>query len=1379
MINLLTKKKLFRLNKTHVLWVLFLISINSFSQFLNSSFEDNTTNIAFTTPNTNNSIWSDQNLTEIISNNKKNNVPFIDQPYVSNRLNETGLPYLAKSINSEKTSKYRITNIAMVDTDNDGVDDVTDIDDDNDGILDVNECPTTEKIIYTYTGTDQTYTVPSNATSVTAKIWGAGGRGDERPGRGVGAAGGYTEFTISKNDITNNTLILTVGEGGNSSTGSPTYGNGGAGSSAIFNRALRNFGAGGGMSAISYTTLNTPSSVTQADLLAIAGGGGSMPAYSNANTHAGEGGGATGGDATDNLATLNGLGGTQTAGGASTNGNAGSFLQGGNSRVNGAAGGGGYYGGGGGSFLNNHEGGGGGGSSYITSLATAYQTIRGNIQLPPMSGDSDYISGVGTGGSTSAQNGGNGLIVLIITLECDEDGDGIINSFDLDSDNDGIPDNLEAQSTVDYIVPSGNDIDKDGLDDTYDANLSGSENSLGITPVNTDDTANIGADTLPDYLDLDADGDGIFDVIESGTVLPNDGNGVSTGTFGINGLNDLAETGNTDLGYTDVNGSFDNTQTDNFTDIDEDVLTFGDVDYRDISDDGIAMITQVYQFDDERWIEVTNINKTKSIAANLIQIQLYVDRTGTQSTAPNAFYTFPNILAAGKSILLKSTNNTITNFDNSDPTRVITNDVITNFAGANDMVTLSSANDDSSYQNRYDIIEAFADKTSHVRIDETLIYNKDYDAAEWVVFIDDAILPYQTVGNTAITGVKRHPQDPLISEITTSNTAANTLLGLHNIDITTSNSASNTWTNGYPDRSRSVVIDQDFEHTGNRLSARKLKVNANQELTVTDQLLVVTNDITLDGDIRLAGTLAQLVQTHTTGTKISGNGSLLVDQNSEIPSLYRYGYMSSPVNSSGTTYTVEDVLKDGTDPTTPKDITFVSGFDGSFTSTGISLADYWIYTYAPASNGRANWVQQFKNGVINRADGYIFKGPGRAQNYTFIGTPNDGGFDTALPIGAGDDYLVGNPFPSAMNARKFIEDNLATTTGTLYLWEHKESANGEGNGIDGHVFGGYVGGYATINLGGTAAASSNVPDNNDNGTSGTGDASYSYTSPLPYIAIGQGFFIEGDETTGGIVNFNNSQRAYVTEGPESVFFKANKKTNTTTTDLLPLIKLGFEYKNTDELNIHHQITVTFQETNSFAFNKGYDSEVYETGKTDMYWKFPNDDKKYVIAGVQEISNELEVPLEVIVDYSGQVNIMVDETENVTRDIYITDKLTGTSYNVTDEKITLTLDKGIYTDRFVLAFSESNVLGLDDDDVLSAFTNIYADNENHQIVISKNNEVEINKVELFDILGKKVNTWKIKEQKDTYQLEIKKQIPTGIYIVKMNTDKGIINKKIMI
>ena len=51
--------------------------------------------------------------------------------------------------------------------------------------------------------------------------------------------------------------------------------------------------------------------------------------------------------------------------------------------------------------------------------------------------------------------------------------------------------------------------------------------------------------------------------------------------------------------------------------------------------------------------------------------------------------------------------------------------------------------------------------------------------------------------------------------------------------------------------------------------------------------------------------------------------------------------------------------------------------------------------------------------------------------------------------------------------------------------------------------------------------------------------------------------------------------------------------------------------------------------------------------------------------------------------------------------------------------------------------------------------------------------------MFDILGKKVSVWEIKEQKDTYQLKIKMQIPTGIYIVKMKTNKGETNKKVVI
>ena len=81
--------------------------------------------------------------------------------------------------------------------------------------------------------------------------------------------------------------------------------------------------------------------------------------------------------------------------------------------------------------------------------------------------------------------------------------------------------------------------------------------------------------------------------------------------------------------------------------------------------------------------------------------------------------------------------------------------------------------------------------------------------------------------------------------------------------------------------------------------------------------------------------------------------------------------------------------------------------------------------------------------------------------------------------------------------------------------------------------------------------------------------------------------------------------------------------------------------------------------------------------------------------------------------------------------------------------------------------------------MSTYTNVYADNKNNQIVISKNNDVEINNIALFNILGKKVILWDIKEQKSDYQLDIYKQLPTGVYIVKMDTNKGITSKKVVI
>ncbi len=229
-----------------------------------------------------------------------------------------------------------------------------------------------------------------------------------------------------------------------------------------------------------------------------------------------------------------------------------------------------------------------------------------------------------------------------ICVDIDTDGDGIVDRLDIDSDNDGILDNIEAQSTAGYIAKLGVDSDNDGLDDAYDDNLSGASGSNGITKaelINTDG-ALTNSDTIPDYLDIDSDNDGIPDNIEAQTTLtyiaPNGvtkGNGMDsaysfndsfantglssslvntdgdaepdyrdtdadgdttnddaegltgspaftgTDTDG-DGLDDGYEHGSTNDGFI-VNDGITDPETSGLIDVDVDVLTGGDLDYRD------------------------------------------------------------------------------------------------------------------------------------------------------------------------------------------------------------------------------------------------------------------------------------------------------------------------------------------------------------------------------------------------------------------------------------------------------------------------------------------------------------------------------------------------------------------------------------------------------------------------------------------------------------------------------------------------------------------------------------------------------------------------------------------------------------------------------
>ena len=205
-------------------------------------------------------------------------------------------------------------------------------------------------LTFSYTGSLQTFTVPTGITQLSVVLNGAGGQ----PGSyGTGGAGGFVSGTL--NVIAGQVLTVIVG-------GSSGYGGGGTGAAGG--------GNGGGRSAIQL--------VSGTDTVTAGGGGGA--GYQGST--GGSGGGLSGTSGINSSYpnnSIGGGGGTQSSGGTAGSydsiniGTAGSLYTGGNGGggITGCGGGGGGYYGGGGSVVN----GAGGGSSYIANLINAITII--------------------------------------------------------------------------------------------------------------------------------------------------------------------------------------------------------------------------------------------------------------------------------------------------------------------------------------------------------------------------------------------------------------------------------------------------------------------------------------------------------------------------------------------------------------------------------------------------------------------------------------------------------------------------------------------------------------------------------------------------------------------------------------------------------------------------------------------------------------------------------------------------------------------------------------------------------------------------------------------------------------------------------------------
>ena len=272
------------------------------------------------------------------------------------------------------------------------------------------------------------------------------------------------------------------------------------------------------------------------------------------------------------------------------------------------------------------------------------------------------------------------------------------------------------------------------------------------------------------------------------------------------------------------------------------------------------------------------------------------------------------------------------------------------------------------------------------------------------------------------------------------------------------------------------------------VASKTLNIEASGSLAVT-----TGNNLTIDGAITNAGTLtiannANLIQGGTTNTN---SGNVIVNRDSALINLYDYTLWSSPVAGQKLKAFSPNTLN-------TRFYTYNSGTNLYNVVTTPLTTDF-----APAT------------GYLIRADNTLTANTPTTFNGVFTGIPNNG----TVPINlsytdATRSYnLVGNPYPSTINANAFITENTDNIESTLYFWRKINGASGSA--------------YATYNpAGGTFTA-----------PSGT---SVNPTSEIPNgtIQVGQGFFVKAKSAS--TLNFKNAMRL---PSISTQFFRTNTERN--------------------------------------------------------------------------------------------------------------------------------------------------------------------------------------------------------------------------------------------
>ncbi|GAB1855248.1 hypothetical protein MHTCC0001_00810 [Flavobacteriaceae bacterium MHTCC 0001] len=1029
--------------------------------------------------------------------------------------------------------------------------------------------------------------------------------------------------------------------------------------------------------------------------------------------------------------------------------------------------------------------------------------------------------------------------VCEVPLFIDTDNDGIADKFDLDSDNDGIPDNMEAQTTPGYTLPSGT------------VNTSGSNQGLwnnygtGLTPVDSD------GDGLADYIDLDADNDGTPDIQENGMA-----NAVTSTDDDTDGLDNAFETTGINDATWDVNEDIeDPTNLSILPDVDGDLSSGGDLDYRDLFDTNPPSIASI-DFDG-----VNDYLNGNTILDGLGEVTLMawvkIDNAGSgitratlagEDTSCRLFVQNGNQLRFGlrttSGVAVDVSGGTV-NYDEwhhvtgvfsattGQQSIYVDGELITVYSDSN--LIGSTVATTANWNGEFEVGRVSGTYTDREyydgEIDEIKVFNIALTASQLqkMVYqeiennsgnIRGTVVPKNIIDNTSVATVPwgnliaYYPMTDIISNVANDYSQNTNALRINYISTIQGQSApmpyttvadgswstQSVWLHGDvwdiesipSDREWSIVNIANDVSTSSSLATYGLIIDSGNTLTVNGDNFIQNNSyFELNGTLDLMDD-SQLVQTNTSDLVTSANGTLLRRQEG-TSSAFRYNYWGASVGATGAT-TLSD---NNTTANNPNNSAFTlsmlknqSGTNMSFTTdftANNNISTRWLYTYI---NGLTywNWAQISSGTSISPGVGYTQKGSGAItpqQQYIFEGKPNNGtilvsasdiGGAGSVPQVSKTEFLLANPYPSALDIHQFIDDNVGVISGELQLWQQW--------GGDSHNLDEYQGGYAQVTKLGSVRAYQFV------GIDGANNGSQDGTLvPTRYLPVGQGFIVE--IVADGNVEFNNGQRLFIREADAngtyangSTFFKAgNVKSKSSTVKATVqdegMQKIRLEFNAISGPETKRELLLGFSDFTTDGLDYGYEAKVDDNNNNDLNLDFEGQNMN--IQAYSRLTNDKVVPLNLKSSGDNTFEVRITELENIDSDqpIYLRDNLTGEYFDLTtNQPYRFTSSQGKFSDRLEIVF-QSEAATLSKEEIATQENFVYYDKQNN-LLFAKKIKDSVKRFSLYNIKGQSVmelNNVSAETLNNGIQLS---NLSQGTYVSCFRTNSNkVITKKIII